>query len=225
MVKVAALETEKRHNGYSSSLLQKNHSQRVRLTNDLDDLSTIQNAGRALVVCQRVLPREVQEWLNALDAESLPVGRFEVSPADFRSAAEKLLDGRGIPATVSRKFLIGDMIRLVQVFAKICQVERVDARIEKINTDSCWKFHRDNVKLRLLTTYRGPATEWVSAEHAEAALLAQRDFSGPIQKLSCGDIAIFKGNQAIKSDGVVHRSPLILGTGTSRLLLCLNTPQ
>ena len=225
MLKVTAFETERRDNRRPGSLSQNNLSQRVCLTKDLDELGTIRDVRRALVICQRVLPGEVQEWLNALHAESLPVGRFEVSPANFQSDAAKLLGGSGIPATHYRKLLIGDMSRLVQLFAKICQVKRVDARIEKINTDSCWKFHRDNVKLRLLATYRGPATEWVSAEHAKEALLKQRDFSGPIQQLSCGDVAIFKGNQAIESDGIVHRSPPILGTGTSRLLLCLNTPQ
>ena len=224
MLRGAARETEQRHKRYSSSLSQKNFTERVCLTNELDDLGIILNAGSSLVICQRVLPREVQEWLDALHVESLPVGRFEVSPANFQDAAGKLLDESGIPATFGRKFLIDDMCRLVQLFAKICNVERVDTRIEKINTDSCWKFHRDNVKLRLVTTYRGPATEWVSAEQAEAALLEQRDFSGPIQKLSSGDIAIFKGKQAVESDGVVHRSPPIAGSGISRLLLCLNTP-
>ena len=102
MLRGAARETEQRHKRYSSSLSQKNFTERVCLTNELDDLGIILNAGSSLVICQRVLPREVQEWLDALHVESLPVGRFEVSPPNFQDAAGKLLDESGFPASCGR---------------------------------------------------------------------------------------------------------------------------
>ena len=36
------------------------------------------------------------------------------------------------------------------------------------------------------------------------------------------DVAIFKGSAAGSGNGIVHRSPPIVGTGHTRLLLCLN---
>jgi hypothetical protein len=78
------------------------------------------------------------------------------------------------------------------------------------------------VKTRLLTTYRGPTTEWVRHAYAEQAIHEQREFEGPLEQLGDNDVAIFKGSCASPDRGIVHRSPLITGTGQTRLLLCLN---
>ena len=98
----------------------------------------------------------------------------------------------------------------------------VDVRLERISHDSCWKFHRDCVEARLLTTYCGSATEWVQPIHAEQALREQKSYNGPLERLRVHDVAIFKGNRAGPNSGIVHRSPPIVGTGQTRLLLCLN---
>ena len=98
----------------------------------------------------------------------------------------------------------------------------VDVRLERVSHDSCWKFHRDFVEARLLTTYRGPGTEWVQPIHAERALRAQKRFKGPLEHVRGNDVALFKGNCAGPGSGIVHRSPPIAGTGCTRLLLALN---
>lgn len=197
----------------------------IRFADEARDLDSIRQCGTELVVWQRRLPVGVQQWLDDMPAETLPDGRVLLSPADFPHAACEIFDDCGVPANAHRAYLIGDMNRLVQLYAEICGLEKVDVRIDRIANDACWKFHRDTVEMRLLTTYRGPATEWVQREHGEAALGAQLDYDGPLQQLDGGDVAIFKGNRASGDDGVVHRSPPILGTGTTRLLLCLNAPS
>ena len=127
-----------------------------------------------------------------------------------------------MPPGDMRDLLIGDVDDLVSAFAGIARSDLVDVRLERVSHDSCWKFHRDYVEARLLTTYRGPGTEWVQPTHAERALSAQKRFKGPLEHVRGNDVAIFKGNCAGPGSGIVHRSPPIAGTGCTRLLLSLN---
>ena len=127
-----------------------------------------------------------------------------------------------MPPGDMRDLLIGDVGDLVSVFSKISRTDLVDVRLECVSNDACWKFHRDCVEARLLTTYRGPATEWVQPIHAARALREQKRFKGPVEHLRIHDVAVFKGSCAGSGSGIVHRSPPIAGTGQTRLLLCLN---
>ena len=130
-----------------------------------------------------------------------------------------------MPPGDMRDLLIGDVDDLVSAFAGITRSDLVDVRLGRVSHDACWKFHRDYVEARLLTTYRGPATEWVQPIHAERALRAQKRYKGPLEHIRSNDVAIFKGSYAGPGSGIVHRSPPIAGTGCTRLLLCLNKPS
>ena len=74
----------------------------------------------------------------------------------------------------------------------------------------------------MLTTYRGPTTEWVHPQYAARAMSEQKRFTGPVEQLQENSVAIFKGSCASLGKGIVHRSPPIEGSGFKRLLLCLN---
>ncbi len=187
-----------------------------------DDLAVINKPDIDLVIWRRTLPLWLRTWLDRLDASCLPDLRILVRPGDLRCAVETQLDEFGMPPGDMRDMLIGDIDDLVSAFADITRSDLVDVRLESISHDACWKFHRDCVEARLLTTYRGPATEWVQPIHAEQALREQKRFKGPLEHIRSNDVAIFKGSCAGPGSGIVHRSPPIAGTGYTRLLLCLN---
>lgn len=187
-----------------------------------EGLAAINKPDMELVIWRRVLPLCLRNWLERLDASCLPDLRVLVRPVDLRRAVEPHLDECGVPPGDMRNLLLNDIDDLVSAFAKITQSELVDVRLERVSHDACWKFHRDCVEARLLTTYRGPATEWVQPIHAGQALREQKRFKGPVEHLRIHDVAMFKGNCAETGSGVVHRSPPIAGTGQTRLLLCLN---
>jgi len=188
------------------------------------ELSAIKSDDVQLVIWQRKLPDTLQTWLENLDEQVMPVLRVLLEPAELRPAMETLLHGYGLPKGEMRDLLIEDINDLVAAFADITQSELVDVRLEYLNHDACWKFHRDSVEARLLTTYFGQATEWVPTEFAEQALHEQKEFQGPLERLDAHDVAFFKGSSASPNSGIVHRSPPIAGTGHSRLLLCVNEP-
>ena len=187
-----------------------------------EGLTAISNPGMELVIWRRALPLCLHAWLDRMDASCLPDIRVLVQPSDLRRAVEPHLDDCGMPPGDMRDLLIGDVGDLVSVFARITQSDLVDVRLERVSHDACWKFHRDCVEARLLTTYRGSATEWVQPDDAARALREQTRFKGPMERLRIHDVAIFKGDCAGSGSGIVHRSPPIAGTGQTRLLLCLN---
>ena len=187
-----------------------------------EGLAAISNPGVELVIWRRALPLCLQAWLERMDASCLPDIRVLVQPSDLRRALEPHLDHCGMPPGDMRDLLLGDVGDLVLEFARITQSDLVDVRLERVSHDACWKFHRDCVESRLLTTYRGPATEWVQPIHAEWALREQKSYKGPLERLRVHDVAIFKGSCVESGGGIVHRSPPIAGTGCTRLLLCLN---
>ncbi len=189
-----------------------------------EGLAAIRKPGMELVIWRRALPLCLQTWLERVDASCFPVVRILVKPRDLRPALEPLLDGSGLPAGDMCDLLVADIGDLVAAFADITRSDWVDLRLERLDHDACWKFHRDCVEARLLTTYRGPTTEWVQPIHAERALHEQKRFEGPLERLGDHDVAIFKGSCAGPSSGIVHRSPPIAGTGSTRLFLCLNKP-
>ena len=85
----------------------------------------------------------------------------------------------------------------------------------------CPRFHADNVKCRLVTTYIGPATQWLSHHKVNRAKLGHGNegktdaesglFSknSDIQQLCPGHIALLKGESwdGNQGAGIVHRSP------------------
>jgi len=190
-----------------------------------EGLAAINQTDMELAIWRRVLPPCLATWLERIDASRLPDLRILVQPSHLRRAVEPYLDECGLPRGDMRNLLIGDVDDLVSAFSKITQTDLVDVRLERVSHNACWKFHRDCVEARLLTTYRGPATEWVQPRHARQALHEQKRYGGPIEHLRIHDVAVFKGSCAGPGSGIVHRSPPIARTGRTRLLLCLNKPS
>ena len=188
----------------------------------VDGLEYIKKLDVELAIWRRALPPQFQKWLEDIDPLQLPKLRILVHSTELRCAIISCFNDSGMAGGEMRDFLINDIEELVRTYSRIAKTRLVDVRLERINHDACWKFHRDFVRTRLLTTYRGPSTEWVHPQHATQAMREQKDFKGPTEELERFDVAIFKGSSAGSGDGIVHRSPPIEGTGYSRLLLVLN---
>ena len=191
----------------------------------IEDLSAIKRQDVELAVWSRNLSENFQSWINQINPINLPDLRLLLRPEDLVTALTPLLNGCGLPHGEMRDYLVEDIDRLVRAFSDISGSEYVDVRLERVTNDACWKFHRDCVEARLITTFRGPSTEWVQHFHAAEALEKQKDYQGPLEQFDLFDVAFFKGSCAGSGSGIVHRSPPILGTDQTRLILCLNQPS
>lgn len=183
-----------------------------------------------LAVWRRRRDERFVAWLDGLSADDLPSGRLLLRPDQAKRAVTCLLGAaqRRKPDTEHAAFqdsLAADVAALTRLFADLTGNRLVDLRLEALRHDACWRFHFDHVRLRLLCTYCGPATQWVPPEARKAALTDQRAYGGPLHELPRFAVALFKGALAPGQVGVVHRSPPLAGSGRSRLLLCLNEPS
>lgn len=178
-----------------------------------------------LALWRRRLPEDLAAPLAQLPSRRLPTGRVLARLGDLENAtAGFVIPLRPRHGPIADR-LAADMIDLATRFARLAETDIVDLRLEIVRHDACWKFHRDSVRLRLLTTYLGPPTQIVPAAEAERALRLQRDYHGTYLPVPEHSVALFKGNRADGGTGVVHRSPPIAGTGRHRLVLCVNLPS
>jgi hypothetical protein len=111
---------------------------------------------------------------------------------------------------VACEVLKRDIIELAQSFLVQFRQQTLRLRIEIVNTRSCPKFHIDNVNMRLVTTYLGPATEYRFIDDAA------------IHSTSLYDLVFLKGHKhPTHSDRALHRSPE-MPPGTKRLCVAMD---
>lgn len=131
--------------------------------------------------------------------------------------------------------IVEDVEQLLSEFRGLSDARRVRLTLTVKTTDSCRKFHADYVRLRLITTYVGPGTEWVPGRAVDRKLLAHppshpreanrkivRD-ARAIRRTRAGDVLLLKGERATRDRSAVHRSPPIEARGLKRLVLTLTT--
>jgi hypothetical protein len=176
----------------------------------------------SLAIWHRPQPASLVDWLGTLPPERLPEGHFAGPAACVPARLATLCDLVGLDDSGERRALVADVSFLALAFADLIGRTDIDLRLEAVDHDSCWRFHRDHVGLRLNTTYRGPGTQWPPPEHAPRALRAQRRYRGPLNEMPSFAVGVFKGVEHAGAGAIVHRSPPVATTGQIRLFLCLN---
>lgn len=174
-----------------------------------------------LTLIRRELPDEFSGWLASIPSSAWPDGRITIRVEDVRAGLLALFVESGTPMTEQALWWIDDVAVLADRYRAVAGTDVIDLRLEHTTHDACWKFHIDHVKVRLVTTYAGRGTELVPQDSREEARRLQRQYEGPLQRMSAGEVAIFRGG----AEGVVHRSPPIAGTGENRSVLVLNIPS
>ena len=98
--------------------------------------------------------------------------------------------------------------------AELGGTSEIEIRLDVTQGQPCPRWHRDAVPMRLLSTLRGPGTEFgVGSQHEEP-----RD----IRRLGCGAVGLLRGAKgAIAPLQLVHRSPPAIGRAP-RLLLVID---
>jgi Protein of unknown function (DUF1826) len=185
-------------------------------------LDRISSNDVALAIWTRQLAGSIAAWLDALPSERLPDGQFVATPAEVPNRLAILCELVGLADSPERAFLIADIAALAARFARLSGSLRVDVRLEAVDHDSCWRFHRDHVGLRLNATYRGPGTQWPPLDQASRAARAQRRYRGALNELPRFSVGLFKGVHRAGQLAVLHRSPPVEGSGVARLFLCIN---
>jgi hypothetical protein len=106
------------------------------------------------------------------------------------------------------------MGQAIDFFSETFECDRLEVRIEIADRQSCPKFHFDNVYVRMIVTYCGPATELIELNQPETVL------QPPLHSL-----LFLKGPRHPNFQRrVLHRSPTFL-PGQRRLCMIVNLPN
>ncbi|MEM1324429.1 MAG: DUF1826 domain-containing protein [Bacteroidota bacterium] len=125
-----------------------------------------------------------------------------------------------------------DIEQLLHTFQKVTSKDKFRLLLATINNNMCRKFHTDVNALRLLCTYSGQGTLWLTEDNINVKALKNYKSEesialneSEIRQAATGSVIILKGaiypGQGTKA--VVHRSPTIEENGENRLLLRIDT--
>jgi len=199
--------------------------------NHVDVLADIYQENTNIVVWKRSLTDKLLEASNIVLSTNPDLEiSLVVSPQDTVS----VLQGR-LNSSKMIMILIEDIHRLVNMFCDLFDLKRVGLRLTSLKHAMCPRFHVDNVPCRLITTYQGIATEWLSHNDADRSKLGIGNKGRPdsqsgiyqdesdVQQLSQGDVALLKGEAWLGNEGkgLIHRSPQLYDQA-SRLILTID---
>lgn len=176
-------------------------------------LTEVLQDGVNLAVWQRQLPVHVADFAQVLLSLGQPLAEsltLELQSDDdapaLRGLAAAYADLQGYEG------FICDVRWLVGAYACLLDARRVGLRLRALEGAMCPRFHVDHVPARLICTYAGPGSEWLTAPDAVQ-----------VEQLSTGDVAVLKGERWLGNEGqgLVHRSPAV-PAGQRRLMLTLD---
>ena len=179
---------------------------------------------------QRPAQAMITRELLSLKASDLPDMRCTTSSDSFDDDVDRLLEQQGLDPLAFSNWR-SDLRRLADIYFHLSGNSDVEMRLETTDEDGCTRFHVDNTQLRLLCTYQGPGTQWLTDEQVDR--LAQSSGASNDDIVRFGEpssfapfwVGIFKGKTypGNSGQGLVHRSPPIEGSGQIRVLFCLDS--
>jgi len=184
-----------------------------------------------IAIWQRGLTDEIEDCVaKLLKSNSTLQVSLVASPENILN---KLIESR--KEFLHAQALCNDISELVEMYCLLLDCEQVGVRLTVLERAMCPRFHVDMVPCRLVCTYHGPGSEWLSHNKVDRRKLGRGnnglvdEESGifqntqDINKINAGDVAILKGErwEGNAGAGLVHRSPQ-LHSGEKRLLLTLD---
>jgi len=156
---------------------------------------------------------------------------------EFRSSGD--LDAVSDAITNATDFIDCPLVKqdlkdLLGLFSDVTKAKSIRLFLARVNNDMCRKFHTDINDLRMLCTYEGPGTLWLTEDNINrgAADCCDDDDcmvidKSRIQQAKAGSVIILKG-AIYPQEGtrpILHRSPTIEESGDQRILLRIDTDE
>lgn len=181
-------------------------------------------AGGPMTLLLRDLPADITAALDAAPADRLPKLRLRGRPGDMTAGLRPHLIAAGLGPTELVHWLAEDAGRLAALFCTVSGASEVLLRLEAVHTNACCRFHSDAVTLRLVCTYRGPGTEWLSPRVVARTPPGTPVPESAVRQMPRGAIGLMRGSRDADAETppVLHRSPPIEGTGEIRLFLAID---
>lgn len=177
----------------------------------LDELVRIYEPGLTMVSAPLEASPADREALASL-AAAVPLFEFakETSPAaETLEFALPWMEGHA-----AGEVWLRNARGLVTLFSDLFEAERLGARLALSNKPMCPRFHVDDVVCRLVVTFCGGGSEFLSNDDVRRTLLGPKEAAvehdgAVIHRLAPFEVGLFKGEAwpNNKGRGLVHRSP------------------
>ncbi|EMK6667372.1 DUF1826 domain-containing protein [Vibrio fluvialis] len=194
-------------------------------------LSDIYRPEHNIAIWQRTLSKELTKNIDLMLAQEPRLALVQsVTPDDAAQWVRSKLEGY-----VCADALSEDIALIVDMFCCLFDVKEAGLRLTRLDSPMCPKFHFDRVPCRLVTTYTGRATEWLTNDVIDRTKLGAGSLGQPdhlsglcdsersIRQMQPGDVALLKGSgwEGNENGGLIHRSPHVR-QDERRLLLTLD---
>lgn len=199
--------------------------------NDWADLAAINQSTFNIAILQRQPITEIVPCANALVGHSWQAINGSGTLADLENDVSIQLSMLGNALQISMQALVDDLAGLAHQFAKISPCQTYRWRFAKVKSNMCTRYHADINDLRLLCTYYGPGTLWLTQDNINARALRRNLYDelvkehSQVRQILPFEVALLKGALHTENNpgAVLHRSPTIEEHGTIRLLFRMDT--
>lgn len=181
-----------------------------------------------LAVWERCLPQSIERFAAALIDRPAPlVERFtlEFDPDNGEPDLQGM--AAGYRELEGHADFVADVTWLAKAYGFLLGARRLGVRLRVLDASMCPRFHVDHVPMRLITTYIGPGSDWLSEggiiRSGLGSAAADPQGNAAIHRLGCGHVALAKGEKWAGNEGwgLVHRSPPV-PAGERRLLVTMD---
>ena len=191
-------------------------------TNRLARLQNFVKSSGHMALVDRQKPESAASFFEGfLSKVNFKEAEGKVSRLSPKNDIRKILEPK-VPEVVRQdpfyEKWISDMSEVCKTF---CDTQSSNALAFWVGTDrGCSRYHVDWVPYRMLVTYHGKGTEWLTEIPVNREAFLAPESSQPVQNqesvrfLSSWDVALFRGGPA----GVIHRTPSEASNGKSLLM-------
>lgn len=196
-------------------------------------------SGQNAVVLKRIHESEVNIAIFNRDVEALSDELDGLIKRDFelRSSGNFETVSNAIISAADLKdcpLIKKDITDLLDLFSGVTNASNYRLFFATVSSNMCKKFHTDINDLRMLCTYAGPGTLWLTEDNVnrdaedccddDACLVIDES---RVQQADTGAVIVLKGAIYPKegTNPILHRSPTIEESGERRVLLRIDTDE
>ncbi len=151
-------------------------------------------------IMTRTLDPTITAALDAVEPGRLPRLRLIGGVEQLRRELARSLNEAGFGPKWLAEWLSSDAIFLARLYEDITRTSKLRLRLEAVEDNACRKFHADHVRFRLVTTYRGPGTEWIPPDLLAISSEGATFPASAIRRLDRGCVAVMRGARAATTE-------------------------
>jgi hypothetical protein len=205
---------------------------RYKMSDNPDVLFEINNDDLNLCLWQRKQDHRTLSEVATFRPFQLRDRRIATTQKTFEKDIETIMIDQLVDPSLCC-VLRADLQRLANIFFSVSLSSDTRFRLFTTIDDDCRRFHVDYQHLRMICTYQGPGTEWLTDDQANRAAYAagapNEDiirFGAP-SRFETSWVGFMKddGFPGNRGGGFMHRSPSLAGSQDVRVVFCLESAR